>query len=141
MTDLSRRGVIAGSASAAVAGSVLAHGAPATAAPSPPRAVAPKITTNPHLYARSRYAALLGKRFDFTGAGFRTTMVLRSVEDLSGSASGDERHFRLTFRAAAPGPVQATTTVSRKRFEPTSLFVVAADEERRTYVAVVNRGH
>jgi hypothetical protein len=68
-------------------------------------------------------------------------MVLRSVEDLSGSAAGDDRHFQLTFRAAAPGPAQATTTLSRKRFEATSLFLVAADDERRTYVAVINRGH
>lgn len=142
MSDLSRRSVIAASATGLVAGGVLAPVGAADAAPTPARAPAARpFTTSPHLYARSRFAALRKARFTVRGPAGSTTMVLVSVADVPGAPHGDNRHYQLTFRCSAPGPHQGTFTLERRGFTPTSMFLVPNDEERRYYLAIVNRGH
>ncbi|HWJ81688.1 MAG TPA: hypothetical protein VNS55_05580 [Nocardioides sp.] len=140
MSDLSRRSVLAAGATGLVAGGVLADGGAAHAAPTAAPAARP-FTTEGQLYARSRFADRLKRRFSVRGPAGSTTMVLTAVEDLPGAAPGDRHHYRLTFRCSAPGPHQGTFTLERSGFTPTSMFLVPSDEERRHYLAVVNRGH
>lgn len=133
MTDLSRRTILgAGAVGLAVGmvGTGTGTGAAAAQAAQPQRA----------LYSRSRYLRLRGRRFDLVGpGGRRTTARLVEVDDLPFAPHGSERAFVLTFRSASRGPAQGTFVLRRRGFDRTSLFLVAGDESRRTYHAVVDR--
>ncbi|GAA3830696.1 DUF6916 family protein [Nocardioides panacisoli] len=143
MSDVSRRSVIAAGATGLVAGGVLAQGVPADAAPNalPSAAPARPFTTSGQLYSRARFTSLRHARFSVQGPGVSTTMVLVAIDDLVGSPHGDKHHYQLTFRASSRGPEQGTYTLQRRHFDATSMFLVPTDEERRRYLAIVNRGH
>lgn len=137
MTDLSRRTILGAGAVGLAVGMVGLVGtgtgagaAQAAQAAQPQRA----------LYSRSRYLRLRGRRFDLVGpGGRRTTARLVEVDDLPFAPHGSERAFVLTFRSASRGPAQGTFVLRRRGFDRTSLFLVAGDESRRTYHAVVDR--
>ena len=142
MTELTRRTVLGATATGVAVAAVglpsaSVSAAPASAVAAVPSA-APRFTANRKLYRRKRFKAHRGSRFTVSGPGMRMRMKLVKVANLPAAEKGSERTFALTFRAPRPGPDQGTFQVRRRRFKATSLFLVATDETRRTYRAVVN---
>lgn len=131
--DLSRRTVLGAGATALAAGAVTVA-TPATA----PAAAQASYTRSAGLYRRSRWSARRGRTFLVTAPGVRARMTLTAVRNIPNVARGSERSFELVFRASVRGPDQGTYDVRRTRFSRTSLFLVPADEERRTYRATIN---
>lgn len=129
--DLTRRTVLGAGATA------LAAGAMGAAAPAPAEAAA-TYTRSAGLYRRPRWSARRGRTFLVTAPGVRVRMTLTAVRNIPNVARGSERSFELVFRAAGRGPDQGTYDVRRTRFSRTSLFLVPADEGRRTYRATIN---
>lgn len=143
MSDLSRRSVIAAGATGLVGSGVLGQVAPADAATSA-GAAAPmsrRFTTGASLYARTRFTPLRRARFAVSGPGVSTSMTLVAIDDLTGAAHDDPHQYQLTFRSSGRGPEQGTYTLQRRKFTPTSMFLVPTDDSRRRYLAVVNRAH
>lgn len=138
MSELTRRTVLGASATGVVVAAVGVPSPRASALPATVTAAAPRSTTSRRLYRRRRFTAHRGERFTVSGAGMRMRMKLVKVSDLPAVAKGSERSFALTFRAPRAGVDQGTFQVRRRRFATTSLFLVATDDTRRTYRAVVN---
>ncbi|GAA3537584.1 DUF6916 family protein [Nocardioides daeguensis] len=139
MTELTRRTVLGATATGVA---VAAVGVPAPRVAAAPLgavpAAAPRFTANRKLYRRKRFKAHRGSRFTVSGPGMRMRMKLVKVTNLPAAEKGSERSFALTFTAPRPGPDQGTFQLRRRRFKATSLFLVATDDTRRTYRAVVN---
>lgn len=132
MTETSRRALLRAGALAAAAAPLAAPGLAATAN------AASTARTARGLYARSRFAPLVGRTFTMEEPGRRWRMRLAEVDDLSQSRAGDELCFSLTFAASGPGPDQGTFVVRRTGFAATTLFLVPIGTDGRTYEAVVN---
>jgi hypothetical protein len=113
MTETSRRALLRAGALAAAAAPLAAPGLAATAN------AASTARTARGLYARSRFAPLVGRTFTMEEPGRRWRM-------------------RLTFAASGPGPDQGTFVVRRTGFAATTLFLVPIGTDGRTYEAVVN---
>ncbi|WP_408896002.1 DUF6916 family protein [Nocardioides sp. R1-1] len=137
MSELTRRTVLGASATGVVVAAV-GLPSPAAALPAPVAEAAPRSTAKRTLYRRRRFTPHRGERFVVSGPGMRMRMKLVRVSNLPAAAKGSERSFALTFRAPRPGVDQGTFQIRRRRFKATSLFLVATDDTRRTYRAVVN---
>jgi|GEM_PF-7074068 len=136
MTDVSRRSVI-GAGAAAIAAGALGVGVPLAGAPGAAQAADPTYTSTSRLYTRSRWSKATGRWFTATAGGRSVNLQLIGVGDVAGARAGAADAFTLTFARRKAGPGQQTFQLSRRRFTPTSLFLVP-DEDRRTYTAVVN---
>ncbi|MEZ0578982.1 hypothetical protein [Nocardioides sp. MH1] len=137
-TDVSRRSVIGVGAAGLAASAVGIEIPQATAAPTAPKVAAdPTFTANAALYTRSRYTPLKRKGFSLVRGGKGTPVVLREVADIDGAAAGAEDAFRLTFTCKGTPPEQATYSLRRSGFAPTSVFVVP-DAERGGVTAIIN---
>ena len=126
MTELSRRNLLV----AGALGVVLAPFATA-------REAFASGTTKRGLYRRRRFAPLRQRRFRVTGAGGPWSMRLVKVGNLPNSPRRDDNRFALTFSCNRAGPPQGSYTLRRKKFAPTTLFLVPSDSSRRTYEATV----
>ena len=84
------------------------------------------------LYSRRRFLRRQGQSFRLVGGGQSWRVTLTRV-------AGDDACFNLTLTTTTAGPEQGTYTLRRRRFAPTSLFVVPSDATRRTHQAVINR--
>lgn len=131
-TDLTRRGVLAGTAVAVMAGVVARAGTPVATARE-------RFTRDGSLYARRRWTRARGRRFEVSGDGFTARGRLTAVTQLANGSRRADRNFMLTFEFTGRGPAQGTYTVRGSRFAATSLFLVPTDESRRTTRAVVYR--
>jgi hypothetical protein len=142
MTDLTRRAVLATSATGAA---VAVIGLPAPRAVAVPElAAAPAsveeraFTRNAKLYRRTRFKKHRKARFTVTGPGVRLRMKLVDISNIPLVTRGSNRSFELTFTTKRPGPGQGTYTVKRRKFKATSLFLVPTDASHRRYRATVN---
>jgi hypothetical protein len=90
------------------------------------------------LYTRARFRRQLRSSFLVIGRRDEWRMRLVRVRNLPEAPDGDRRRFVLTFRSRVPGPPQGSYVFQRRRFTPTTLFVVPSDRERRTYEAVIS---
>lgn len=91
------------------------------------------------LYRRRRFTPLVGRAFRLKGDRRGWNVRLKEVRNLPRASRGDDRCFRLTFTSQVSGPHQGTYLLTRKGFQPTDLFLVPSDAERRTYTAIINR--
>jgi hypothetical protein len=130
MTGVSRRSLMAGSAAGLAATTVALEASAAVA-------TGPSFTSSDALYARSRFAPLRGKGFSLVRNGKGTPVVLREVADIDGAPARADNAFRLTFSCRGAAPEQATYSLRRSGFAPTSLFVVP-DAARGGVTAIIN---
>ena len=140
MADISRRHLIEAGA-AAIAAGALGVGAPVVGAPAVAQAADPTYTAYASLYTRRRFALKQGKGFSICRNRTGTPVVLTEVADLPGGKPGSPTRFRLTFRVRGtePLPPQATYTLRRRNFAPTSLFLVPTPG-RRSMTAIIDSG-
>jgi hypothetical protein len=91
--------------------------------------------------ARSLFAGAVGRPFRAIDGDRTIDLVLRSVEDLSPDAAGDEGRFLLLFAADGYTSVEGIYTVRRAGAPDVELFLspIGRGGLTRTVQAVVNR--